>query len=669
MLIISIQINQSKMSKRRRTLISAAESARNVQAFLDSLDNQSFLDNDFIADNEDVDEVSSIDQDEDEDEFVDDVDDAPPDNSNDPDESAPRPNKYKFKNLDAVVDPKNYDPLPEQPYEEFRYQDSRKKFVMNFSTEKKEPAGRNSARNVLKKRPGPSLDARKVETPLEAWNLFLPPDILDRVVEYTNDNIFEFQQRFAAVLDPSNENAKKYTHCKETDLMELHAFFGLTYLRGVLKLNVLSRVTIWYHESTHDIFAATMSEKRFQFLCGMIAFDDKTTRTDRWKFDKFTAFREFFEAVNQNNGKMRNPSFYLAIDETLYPYRGRIGMKQYNPRKPAKYGLLYRSLCDAEVPYTYFTLPYGGKPDEENEEYGKYHVTGTDNYTKYLVEEFSKINSLEGCNISMDRYFTSVPLARWATENKFTIVGTMRLDRKGVPKQFKDMENREEKSTLYIHGQDEGDENIMLVSYIDKKSSGMKNVVALTTMHKDVLVTKDSIKKPDVLKFYDHTKGGVDVVDLISSNSSTRMKTRKWTLNALAFVLDTERTNAFTIFKEATGNDRMTTFEFTWQLAKNLVVPNIVRRYHNRCGISTDVVSKMAKVLGINTVRDPQLQGEESTQGRCAVCIKSAQEEGVYRTTYLNLNHRLKVKCAKCNQFICKKHQNTVAMCPDYPNC
>ena len=83
-----------------------------------------------------------------------------------------------------------------------------------------------------------------------------------------------------------------------------------------------------------------MTEKRFKFLSGMITFDDRKTREGRWKLDKFTAMRIFFEEINQRNGKMRFPTSYLAIDETLYPYRGRIGMNQYNPSKPAKYGLL-----------------------------------------------------------------------------------------------------------------------------------------------------------------------------------------------------------------------------------------------------------------------------------------------------------------------------------------
>ena len=107
------------------------------------------------------------------------------------------------------------------------------------------------------------------------------------------------------------------------------------------------------------------------------------------------------------------------------------------------------SLLQCEYSYL-LTLPYGGKPEEISDEYGKYYVTGTDKYSIYLVEELSKINSVLGCNISMDGYFTSVPLTRWATEHKISIVGTMRLDRKGIPKEFRSTDNHEEKSTTFM---------------------------------------------------------------------------------------------------------------------------------------------------------------------------------------------------------------------------
>ena len=62
--------------------------------------------------------------------------------------------------------------------------------------------------------------------------------------------------------------------------------------------------------------------------------------------------------MNERNAGMTHPSLLLAIDENLYPYRGDIGFKQYNPNKPAKYGLLYRILCDSSMPYTYYRVHF-----------------------------------------------------------------------------------------------------------------------------------------------------------------------------------------------------------------------------------------------------------------------------------------------------------------------
>ena len=120
------------------------------------------------------------------------------------------------------------------------------------------------------------------------------------------------------------------------------------------------------------------------------------------------------------------------MDETLYPYRGKIVIRQYNSNKPARYGMLYRSISDSRVPYTYYTLPYAGKPEEITDD--SEYVTGTDNYTKYLVEGLEQHVNLQGRNISMDRYFTSMTISEYLLDKGMTVVVTMRLDRADTPK-------------------------------------------------------------------------------------------------------------------------------------------------------------------------------------------------------------------------------------------
>ena len=108
-----------------------------------------------------------------------------------------------------------------------------------------------------------------------------------------------------------------------------------------------------------------------------------------------------------------------------------------NANKPAKYGLLHQILCDSSIPYSYYSLPYAGKPEKLEGPTARYYITGTDEYSKYLINELHVYCNQQGINISMDCYFTSISLATWALEKNITIADTMRHDRKGIPKELK----------------------------------------------------------------------------------------------------------------------------------------------------------------------------------------------------------------------------------------
>ena len=236
----------------------------------------------------------------------------------------------------------------------------------------------------------------------------------------------------------------------------------------------------------------------------------------------------------------------------------------------------------------------------------------------------------------------------------------MQLDRKGIPKEIKSLEHREEKPTMYAYA---WEQNIMLASYIDKKKSGKKNVVELTTMHDTVRVTKDERRKPDVHVTYNHTKGRVDIVDLISTHNLTRTIQKGWPLYTFAFLLDTTRTNAKTILSELQSPVKLSSFEFTYRLGKMLVLPNIDRRYSNSNGLTIDLVQSMRRVLGIAEVNCQLALNPDSTQGRCHVCVENIVDTPNYKNDCEHMNHRLmcKARCAKCQGFICKKQ--TAVLC------
>ena len=129
----------------------------------------------------------------------------------------------------------------------------------------------------------------------------------------------------------------------------------------------------------------------------------------------------------------------------------------------------------------------------------------------------------------MSRYFNRTTISEY--------LGTMCSDRPGIPNEMKETKSYESPSTLYTYNTDI---KSVLVSYVIKTKSGVKNVLVLSSMHRNALTTRDERKKPHVIAFYDRTKGGVDVMAGIHT---TRFKSRRWTMNALAYVLDTVRTN------------------------------------------------------------------------------------------------------------------------------
>jgi hypothetical protein len=143
-----------------------------------------------------------------------------------------------------------------------------------------------------------------------------------------------------------------------------------------------------------------MSVNRFAFLIAMLSFDNQETRKERKKVDKFAAVRDFFEAFNKNCGRCLAPPVYLAIDETLYPTRARIGFRQYNSSKPARYGLNFKSINSVEVPYTHSIILEAGRP--ENTKDAEYYTDKTLKKVQILVNNLKKHVKLGGRNISTD---------------------------------------------------------------------------------------------------------------------------------------------------------------------------------------------------------------------------------------------------------------------------
>ncbi|XP_030580102.1 uncharacterized protein LOC115778042 [Archocentrus centrarchus] len=105
-------------------------------------------------------------------------------------------------------------------------------------------------------------------------------------------------------------------------------------------------------------------------------------------------------------------------------------------------------------------------------------------------------------------------------------------------KQFDSWELRS--SEFGFHGK------MTMVSYVQKKG---KAVVLLSTMHDDKSVDNSSQKKkPEVIQYYNKTKGGVDTVVHMVSSYTCLWRTRKWPMVLWYNMLDVATLNVYTNF-------------------------------------------------------------------------------------------------------------------------
>ena len=110
---------------------------------------------------------------------------------------------------------------------------------------------------------------------------------------------------------------------------------------------------------------------------------------------------------------------------------------------------------------------------------------------------------------------------------------------------------------------------VTLVSYSLKKS---KSILILSTIHSDASIDETN-NKPDVINFYNSTKGGFDTVDQLYGNYSVSWRTRRWP-NCLFFhLLNIAGINSHIIYSERFPDSSLPRCHFFKSLEMSLMKP------------------------------------------------------------------------------------------------
>ena len=378
------------------------------------------------------------------------------------------PPYLQIYDIESAFNSNSYDVVLCEEFPEIvTIEDSEGNVTEKWTTERQPSVGRTDISDCREGMHGVYPQYRQFKTPLDVWQLFITDSMLKEIVNCTNKAINKTWQQYGM--------SKTCSISCATDVIELKAYFGLMYLRGSINMN--GKAAKFLYQSKNylfsSVFRAIMSLNRFRFLSAHIAFDDYSTRQSRWKYDKFAALRSLFESFITNCAKIYAPDTYLSLDESLYPTHVGVSFRVYMKNKPHRYGMLYRSINSAVVPYTYTAIVAAGKPQEESHQY---YISGTCQYVQTLVKNLERGllgtgGNLHGCNISMDRFYNSMPLVRWLLRKNITMIGTVDHRRKGISK-LGSLQGREDWSTKFYKNVTTPKTNAM--SYVANTKSGKK---------------------------------------------------------------------------------------------------------------------------------------------------------------------------------------------------
>lgn len=141
------------------------------------------------------------------------------------------------------------------------------------------------AQNVIPAQhaPGVKQAGKSALTPIQAFELYFTNEILNKIVDDTNEKIYQLRGKYNRERDA------------KANLVEIKPVIGLLYLAGVKKSSHVNLKDLWAtNELSFELFRCVMSLPRFEFLLTNIRFDSITTRDQRKQVDRLAPVREMF---------------------------------------------------------------------------------------------------------------------------------------------------------------------------------------------------------------------------------------------------------------------------------------------------------------------------------------------------------------------------------------
>ncbi|XP_043283530.1 piggyBac transposable element-derived protein 4-like [Venturia canescens] len=379
--------------------------------------------------------------------------------------------------------------------------------------------------------------------------------------------------------------------------------------------------------------SSIMTFNRFSFIMNHLHINDndKEPRKGDPCYDKLYKIRPMITCLNETFKNCFKPNKNQSIDEPIVKFKGRSSMKQYNPMKPIKRGFKIWVRADQTAYVCEFQV-YTGKV-------GK---TPETNLGGRVVIDLTR--EIVGGNdrVYFDNFFTSVNLLTSLKQEKIFACGTVRKDRKDLPKNHKPDKDMKRGDCEYKTSPD----GLVWLKWMDKKAvyflSNFHDPLEMVTVkRKEKDGSSTSIRCSKIVRDYNQHMGYVDNADQLKSTYARDRKSKKWWQRIFWHLMDTAVVNAYILYIEQGNRDNLNLKTFRLGLVNALVGASIECKKGRHSKPQARGGRKPQVSINKRQAESKHMPLYDSNRKRCAHCSTK------------NVEQRSHWKCTICKVPLC----------------
>ncbi|KAJ4441104.1 hypothetical protein ANN_10954, partial [Periplaneta americana] len=369
-------------------------------------------------------------------------------------------------------------------------------------------------------------------SPLEYFTQFFDEEILNMMVTYTN--------QYAA-------KKNRVGDCSENEMM---VFLAVLLLSGYVV--VPRRRMYWQGEqdSHNELVSNAISRDRFDFIMMNLHVCDND---DLEKSDRFAKIRMLLSMLNERFQHFGPHERHHSIDESMVPYFGRHGCKQFIKGKPIWYG--FKFWCGGTSNgYFMWLEPYQGagtcsqKYEDKGLGYG------------VVISYADQLRDNVPYRFFFDNLFTNVQLLIDLKKRGNGATGTMQQNHiaKSCTLSPADKIKKEKRGTHEAWS--DKTSGITIVKWNDN------SVVTIATNYDEVFPLKQvgsfsrekkrriAVPQPRLFESYNSHMGGIDRGDQNVSLYRTSIRGKKWYFPIIAHLIDVAEQNTWLLYRRNEKN-------------------------------------------------------------------------------------------------------------------